>query len=169
MRAAPEIHGPLFVENVFSKGTLAKFSLGVLYDQATADVPRWGAGASGLRKRAEWRMAGWLSRAAAEYGVARWRGTDPGYQRCRCKGFIPRSRHAFVSEFVERRMEGGLAAPVARFTGIATTMWVTSFGQHSGVEEAGNRGMVLVGSDIGFNFLQEFWPEIQRTLLLRRK
>ncbi len=52
---------------------LAKFSLGVLYDQATAQVPEWGSGADGLQKRAEWRMAGLLSRASAEYAVAKFR------------------------------------------------------------------------------------------------
>ena len=165
----PGPHRPIFVETVFSSGTLAKFSLGLLYDQATTEVPRWGSGTAGFQKRAEWRMGGLLSRPAAEYGVTKWRGTDPGYQRCQCKGFLPRSRYAVVSEFVERRTEGGLAAPVARVTGIATGVLVTSLGQHSGVGDAWKRGIVLAGNDIGFNVLQEFWPEIKRTLLLRRK
>lgn len=164
-----EIHSPSFVDTLSSTGTLAKFSLGVLYDQAAVAVPRWGSGAAGFRKRAEWRMAGLLSRAAAEYGVAQLRGTDPGYQRCRCKGFLPRSRHAIVSEFVERRIERGLAAPVARVTGIAVSAGVMSLGQHSGMEDTGKRGVLVVGADVGFNLLQEFAPEIKRTLLLRRK
>ena len=149
-----------FAENMFSTATLAKFSLGSLYDQATDQVPKWGSGAAGFQKRAEWRMAGLLSRTAAEYSVAHLTGTDPAYERCRCKGFIPRSRHALVSEFS--------VAPSARFTGITATVGVTSLGQHSGIGDAGRRGFVLVGTDIGLNFLQEFWPEIKRTLLLRR-
>jgi len=164
----PEIHNPTFA-NVFSTGTLAKFSLGLLYDQATGAVPRWGAGAAGFRKRAEWRMAALLSRTGAEYGVAHLRETDPTYQRCHCKGFLPRSRHAIVSEFVERRVDGGLAAPLARFTGIAASVGVTAFAQHSGVEDTGVHGMLVVGTDVGFNLLQEFGPEIKRTLLLRHK
>jgi hypothetical protein len=167
--AVPGIHATAFVENVFSTGTLAKFSLGLLYDQATVQAPRWGSGAAGFRKRAEWRMAGLFSRAAAEYGVARLRGTETGYERCRCKGFLPRSRHAIVSEFVERRAEGGLAAPIARASGIAAAVGVTSLAQRSGVGDAGKHATVLVGADAGFNVLQEFWPEIKRTLLLRRK
>jgi hypothetical protein len=167
--AAPEVHSPSLFASVFSTGTLAKFSLGVLFDQATAAVPGWGSGAAGFRKRAEWRMAGLLSRAAAEYEVARLRGTDPGYERCRCKGFLPRSRHAIVSEFVERRVEGGLAAPIARFAGIATSAGVTSLAEHYGFEDAGKRAMAVAGVDIGFNLLAEFGPEIKRTLLFRRK
>ncbi len=166
---APEIPSQTFAQSVFSRGTLAKFSLGLLYDQATVQVPRWGSGAAGFRKRAEWRMAGLLSRAAAEYSVAQLRGTETGYQRCRCKGFLPRSRHAIVSEFVERRADGGFAAPVARFSGIAASVGVTSLAEHSAVADAGTHAALLVGTDAGFNVLQEFWPEIKRTLLLRRK
>jgi hypothetical protein len=150
---------PSFVESAFSTATLAKFSLGSLYGQATDQVPKWGSGAAGFEKRAAWRMAGLLSRTAAEYSVARLQGTDPRYDRCRCKGFLPRSRHALVSEFS--------VAPSARFTGIAATVGVTSLGQHSAIGDAGKRGIVLVGTDIGFNFLQEFWPEIKRTLSRR--
>jgi hypothetical protein len=166
---APEIHSTSLAANVFSAGTLAKFSLGVLYDQGTTAVPRWGAGAAGLRKRVEWRVAGLLTRAAAEYEVARMRGTDPAYERCKCKGFLPRSRHAIVSEFVERRIEGGLAAPIARFSGIATAAGVISLAEHSGLEDTGKHTMAVVGTDVGFNMLVEFAPEIKRTLLFRRK
>jgi len=160
-----------FVEHAFSPGMLAKFSLGVLYDQTTVQEPEWGAGAAGLRQRAEWRMAGLLSRAATEYAIARMRETNSDYQRCRCKGFGPRSRHALVSEFVEIRADRSMAPPVARFTGIATSLAVTTpfLGQHSGVGTGTDRAAVLVGADLGFNMLQEFWPEIKRTLLLRRK
>jgi hypothetical protein len=147
----------------------AKFSLGVLYDQATVQIPAWGSGAEGLRKRAEWRMAGLMSRAAAEYAVARLRETNPEYERCRCKGFGLRSRHVLVSEFVEVRRDGSLAAPVARFTGIAASVAVTTpfLGRDLSVGTGAERAVLLVGSDIGFNMLQEFWPEIRRTLLLR--
>jgi hypothetical protein len=74
-----------------------------------------------------------------------------------------------VSEFVERRTDGSLAAPVARFTGVATSVAVTSFGQHSGPGDAARHTLLLVNTDIGFNLLQEFWPEIRRTLLFQRR
>jgi hypothetical protein len=166
---APQIQGPTFFVSAFSPAMLAKFSLGVLYDQATVQVPQWGSGAGGLQKRAELRMAGLLSRASVEYGVARFRETDPGYTRCQCRGFGPRSRHALVSEFVEHKMDGSIAAPIARFSGVVTTAAVTSIAEHSGPGAAGQRALLLVSIDAGFNMLQEFWPEIHRTLLLRRK
>ncbi len=159
-----------FVESAFTPGMFAKVSLGVLYDQATVQVPEWGSGAAGLRKRAEWRMAGLLSRAASEYAVARLRETNPAYVRCRCKGFGPRSRHALVSEFVEVRRDGSFAAPVARLTGIATSVAVTTpfLGRNPGVGTGVEHAGLLLGTDVGFNMLQEFWPEIRRALLFRR-
>jgi hypothetical protein len=160
---------PGFVADAFSPGMLAKFSLGVLYDHATVQVPQWGSGPDGLQRRAEWRMAALLSRAGAEYAVERWRGTDAGYARCRCKGFGPRSRHALVSELTERRLDGSLAPPVARLAGMTTSVAVTSFGEHTGAESAAGRLAMLGGVDVGFNMLQEFWPEIRRTLLLQRR
>ena len=165
----PEIHKPTFAEDAFSPGMLAKFSLGVLFDQATVQVPEWGPGAEGLQKRAELRMAGLLSRASAEYGVARFRDTSSVYLRCQCKGFGPRSRHALASEFAEHRMDGSLTAPVARFSGVVTSVAVTSFRERSGAGAAAEHALLLIGTDAGFNLLQEFWPEIRRTLLFRRK
>jgi hypothetical protein len=114
-------------------------------------------------------MAGLLGRSLTEYSAASLRGTDEGYLRCRCKGFIPRSRHVLVTEFTERRARGGFAAPVARLSGIAAGTVVASLGQHIGPGSAAQRAVLLVNTDIGFNMLNEFWPEIKRTLLLRHR
>jgi hypothetical protein len=168
---APAFHDKTFFDSAITPGMFAKFSLGVLYDQATVATPEWGSGADGLRKRAAWRMTGLLTRASAQYAVAKWRDTDPDYERCHCKGFGPRSRHALVSEFVEIRRDGSLGAPVARFSGIATSVAVTTpfQGSNPTAGTAAQRAVLLVGTDLGFNMLQEFWPEIRRTLLFRRK
>jgi hypothetical protein len=147
----------------------AKFSLGLLYDQATVQTPAWGSGRTGLQKRAEWRGLGLVSRGLTEYTVASLRGTDPIYARCACKGFGPRSRHAVVAEFLERRRDGSFRAPVSRFAGIGAGVGVTSLGQGADATGAPGRIALLAGTDLGFNMLQEFWPEIKRTLLLRKK
>jgi hypothetical protein len=70
---------------------------------------------------------------------------------------------------VEHRADGSLAPPVARFAGVATSAAVTSIGGQTGAAVAAEHALLLVNTDIGFNLLQEFWPEIRRTLLFRRK
>ena len=37
-----------------------------------------------------------------------------------------------------------------------------------GLADANKRAITAIGVDEGFNMLQEFWPEIKRTLLLRK-
>jgi hypothetical protein len=158
-----------FVENAFTPGALAKFSLGLLYEHATVQNADWGSGAPGLGKRAGLMMSGLLGRASVEYGLARYRETNPVYERCRCKGFIPRSRHVFVSEFSEVRADKTLAPPFTRLAGIATSVAISSpfASQHPGIGTAASSAGLLVGTDIGFTMLKEFWPEIKRTLLFR--
>lgn len=164
-----DFHPANFYQNAFSASMLAKFSLGLLYDQATVQVPEWRSGVDGLQKRAELRMGGLLTRAAVEYGVAHYRNTDPSYHRCHCKGFGPRSIHAFAAEFTEFRSDGSIAPPISRFAGLAASVAATSpfVGRHSA--NPMERGMTLLGADLGFNMLQEFWPEIRRTLLFRHR
>jgi hypothetical protein len=38
-----------FIATTFTPGAFAKFSLGLLYDQATVQTPAWGSGANGLK------------------------------------------------------------------------------------------------------------------------
>jgi hypothetical protein len=114
-------------------------------------------------------MAGLLSRATTDYAVGSFRGTDTSYVRCRRKGFLPRSKHVLISEFTERRLDGSLAAPVARASGIAAGTRVASLGQHASAGGAVSRAALLVNTDIGFIMLNEFWPEIKRSMLFRHK
>jgi hypothetical protein len=72
---------------------------------------------------------------------------------------------------VEKRADGSLAAPVARFTGIAASVAATTpfLGARAHAATAGDHVALLVGTDIGLNILTEFWPEIKRTLLFRKR
>jgi hypothetical protein len=156
---------------VLTPGAAAKFFIGLLHDQGTDEIPEWRSGGEGLERRAQWRLATHVVRSVTEYEAARLRGTAEYYERCRCKGFPQRSRHAVISEFVERRADGSLEPPVARLAGIYASVAVTAplLPRGYGVGAALSRANMTVLTDIGYNVLQEFWPEIRRTLLLRRK
>jgi hypothetical protein len=151
-------------------GEAAKFGLALLHDQATVTIPEWGAGREGLERRAQLLAATHLAGSVIEYEVARLRGSSEGYERCRCKGFPRRSRHAVVSEFVERRANGSLAQPVARLAGVYVPVVVTLplLPQGYGVGNMQYRANMTLIADAAFNVLKEFWPEIKRTLLFRR-
>lgn len=158
--------GPDFVATAFAPSALAEVSLGALVDQAADAVPEWGSGKSGLGKRAGLLVSSHLMGASAAYSVAEIRGTTTAYVRCQCKGFPRRARHALVSEFIEHRLDGGITAPVARFAGLATSVAASAplLPPRYGAGYAMERAEVRVGADIGINMLDEFWPEIRRTL-----
>jgi hypothetical protein len=157
---------PDFVAMAFAPSALAEVSLGTLFDQATVAVPEWGSGREGLARRVGLLTSTRMIDATVAYGVGQLRGTTTAYSRCLCKGFPRRARHAVVAEFVEHRRDGSVAAPVARFAGLATSVAASApllpggYGAGYAMERAETR----IGADIGINLLQEFWPEIRRTV-----
>jgi hypothetical protein len=160
-----------FTRGLFTPTQSAKFALALLYDQATVAVPEWGSGRAGLDRRAEWLAATYLSRYSAEFAAEKLLGTDTSYQRCHCKGFPKRAAHALHAEFTERTAEGANVFAFARMSGIVASTAVTApmLPERYGLADAGSRAITAIGVDEGFNVLQEFWPEIKRTLLLRKK
>jgi hypothetical protein len=158
-----------FLQTEFTGATVMKLALGLLYDQTTAAVPRWGSGGAGLARRAEWLGAGWTARVLTEYAVASHLRVDTDYHPCECKGFPRRAAHALVEGFLEHRSNGTPVFAVARFAGIASgglaTMPMLPGGY--GMRAAAGRMVMAVGVDEGFNMLREFRREIVRTLLLR--
>jgi hypothetical protein len=160
-----------FSRGLFTPTTAAKLSLGLLYAQTAVMVPEWGSGRDGLARRAEWLTAGYLTRYTTEFATSKLLGTDTSYQRCRCKGFPGRAAHALHSEFVERKADGSPTFAIARLTGIYASAAITApmLPSGYGVKDVNNRAMAAVAIDEGFNMLQEFWPEIKRTLLFRKR
>lgn len=157
---------PDFAAMAFAPSGLAEVSLGTLFDQATVAVPEWGSGKEGLARRVGLLTSSHMIDATVAYGVGQLRSTTTAYSRCLCKGFPRRARHAVVAEFVEHRMDGSVAMPVARFAGLATSVAASAplLPAAYGAGYAMGRAETRIGADIGINLLQEFWPEIRRTL-----
>ena len=171
---APSHDGALaneFTQGLFTPGKSAKLALALAYDQATVAVPEWGSGRAGLGRRAEWLSAGYLARYSTEFAAEKLLGTDTSYQRCRCKGFPRRAAHALHAEFVERKADGSKVFAFARMTGIYASVALSApiLPDNYGVADANQRAITAIGIDEGCNILQEFWPEIKRTLLFRKK
>jgi hypothetical protein len=169
--AAQNSLGGQYAQELFTPGNSAKLALGLLYDQATAAVPQWGSNRNGLARRAEWLTTGYVTRFTTEFAVARMKGVDTSSQRCLCKGFPRRTVHALHAEFTERKRDGSPTFAVARLMGIYVSAVATETmlpGERS-VENMNSRAVAAIGIDEGFNMLQEFWPEIRRTLLFRKK
>jgi hypothetical protein len=149
-------------------GIYVKTTLFALHDQISDSNPEWGDDFGGFAKRWGNRQVQFIiqnSITSLGNGVLGW---EPRYDRCRCEGFWPRTRHALVRNFVTYdRTEKSLRPQIMPFLG--------AFGSSAIATEwaPGNpkwqvRGyqavitQVFVGA--GINWLGEFAPEIVRIL-----
>ncbi len=94
-------------------GIYVKTILFTTRDQIQNSPSEWGDGIEGYAKRVGSRQAQFViqnSLSAAGNAVVGW---EPRYDRCRCDGLWPRTRHAIVRNFVTYdRTEKGSASPI---------------------------------------------------------
>ena len=162
----------LFVKQSFTTpGIYVKSGFFTIHDQIQNSPPEWGQGFEGFGKRLGTRQTEYLlQNSFVALGDAAL-GWEPRYDRCKCDGAWPRSRHAIVRNFVtydrsESHLRpqlmpyiGGFAAgaitaswkpgdpnlPVKGYQSAATQLWVGSLS----------------------NLVGEFAPDLVR--LLKRK
>jgi hypothetical protein len=118
---------------------------------------------SGLVRQAEFIMQN--SVIALGDGLLGW---EPRYDRCRCQGFWPRTRHAVTRNFVtydrtEKSLRPQLFPYVGAFVGnVVATTWEPG---KSEWQVKGLQGVVTqVPIGMGINFIGEFAPEITRII-----
>jgi hypothetical protein len=81
-------------------GIYIKTTLFAVHDQVHGTYPEWGDGFDAFAKRFGTRQAEFIiqnSVISLGDGLLGW---EPRYDRCRCDGFWPRTRHAIVRNFV---------------------------------------------------------------------
>jgi hypothetical protein len=139
-----------------------------IHDQIHGTYPEWGDGFEGFAKRWGTRVgenAITNSTIALGDGLLGW---EPRYDRCRCGGFWPRTRHAFLRNFVTyNRTEKSLRPQLMPYAGAAAgavtaTTWVPSK-VDVGVK-AYQAAITQVPLGMGINWVAEFGPDITRVL-----
>lgn len=155
----------LYVRQTFTTpGIYFKTGFFAIRDQVANSPPEWGGGIGGFAKRAGSRHAQFIiqnSLTAAGNAAVGW---EPRYDRCRCKSFWSRTRHAVARNFVTYDRTGKSLRPQlmpyagAFGAGAIATTW------HPGNPKAVVRGyqsaITQVGVGIGTNWISEFAPEI---------
>jgi len=152
-------------------GIYVKTVLFTASDQINNSPTEWGRTWEGFGKRLGTRQAQFVIQNSINHLGNAAVGWEPRYDRCRCDGFWPRTRHAIVRNFVtyggnSQGLRPQLMPYVAAFGGgaIAAT-WIPG----TNVVVRGYQGaitQVFVG--VGVNWLAEFAPEIGRTLHLKK-
>lgn len=159
----------LFVRQSFTTpGIYAKTAFFALADQADDQPPQWGSGFEGYVQRTASRYAQFVTQNALSGAGNALFGLEPRYDRCRCTGFWPRTRHAVVRNFITyNRTEREIRPQVALYAGAFGAAVV------AGSWEPGSPSLLTKGYQgvltqavfgVGSNWLGEFAPDIKRVL-----
>src|SRR5271166_1553849 len=161
----------LFVLQTFTTpGIYVKTTFLALMNQASGTPYEWGGGRDGFGRRAASSYArssiqnvfSTLGNAVLQY--------EPRYDRCRCVGFGPRTKHALMRNFVtynktEKELRPQIALYGAAFgAGLLSSLWMPN----DQLWKDGFRGVeTQIGLGMVSNWIAEFAPEIERRLKRR--
>jgi len=155
----------LYIRQTYTTpGIYVKTVLFALHDQISDSNPEWGDGFGGFAKRLGNRQVQFIiqnSITSLGNGMLGW---EPRYDRCRCDGLWPRTRHALVRDFVTYdRSEKSLRPQLMPFLGAFGSSAIASTWAPGNPrwEVRGYQAVVtqvFVGA--GINWLGEFAPEI---------
>jgi hypothetical protein len=160
-----EMRWKLYIRQTYTTpGIYVKTVFFATRDQIHDTYPEWGDGFGGYMKRFASRQGEFIiqnSTIALGDGVLGW---EPRYDRCRCSGFWPRSRHAMIRNFVtydssEKSLRPQLMPYVGAFAGSVTaTSWQPGNPQW---QIKGYQAVITqVPVGMGINWLSEFAPEL---------
>lgn len=146
-------------------GIYFKTALFSISDQANNRPAAWGDGWAGYGKRVASRYGQFViqnSLSALGNGLV---GYEPRYNRCRCDGFWPRTRHAVARNFVTYdRTETRLRLQIPLYTaafgaGVIAGTWTPN---HDLLHTGGHGALSQTYYGVLANFIGEFWPQIER-------
>ena len=160
----------LFVRDSYDPGTFvtAGFSAGI--SQAENDDPTFGQGGAGYGKRFGTAYLDQVSlRFFKEFAYPSLFGEDPRYYRLAHGSGGKRFLHAIDHAFVAYRDNGNRMFNFSEWVGTASAASLSNIyhpGNERGFVPTAENVGISVGSDMGFDVLREFWPEIIRKFKL---
>lgn len=158
----------LFILQGFGPYAILQATLAGGIQQATKSPPEWGSHWSGFGERVASNFGIDVVTAATHYGLAEISHEDIAYYACRCKGLLPRFRHAVVSTFTGRRGADGhtvfsFAALASPYAGSMTALaW---YPHRYNAKDGFRLGNYNLASQAGGNLLLEFIYGGPHTLL----
>jgi hypothetical protein len=160
-----------FKQNFWSVGAyFGPFAAALLLDQSTGSPAQWGGGFSGYGKRVASRFATGIVQGTVQAPVAALLHEDVRYIVSKEHGLKHRAWHAVVYSFVTYNHQGHPTPNIANLSSYYAASAVSATwlpGYYNVARYAAIDGSESVGLSIPVNLLQEFWPEIRRTVLRR--
>ena len=160
-----EMRWKLYVRSTYATwGIYVKTTIFATRDQIRDRYPEWGDGFGGFAKRLGTRQSEFViqnSMIALGDGLVGW---EPRYDRCHCTGIWPRTKHAFVRNFVtyngtEKSLRPQLMPYVGAFAGSTiSSQWAPGKPQW---QIKGYQAVITqVPVGMGINWVSEFAPQI---------
>jgi hypothetical protein len=167
---APRQKFHLFIRNTFEPVTVISAAFNAGLEQAQDTDPTFGQGAEGYGKRFGASMADLVSSDLFHTFIfpVIFR-QDPRYYRLGQGTTGERTGHALTHVFVARGDSGKKMFNYSEWLGTAASVSLGNTyhpGNRRGVGPASERIAISVGTDVGFDLLREFWPELVRKLKL---
>ena len=152
-----------YAKTLFSVEAIARSAVGAGLQQWTNTPPEWGQGADGYAKRFANSFGEHLIRQTITYGVSSALDEDNRYFRSERTGIAPRTMYAVESTVLARRSDGTRKLSYSRITGLVATAFISRLWQPQSTRgpshAVGSLG-TAVGTEIGFNIVREFVPDL---------
>jgi hypothetical protein len=161
-----------YVQSTFSPLSLTGPVIGAAATQWTSgNPPEWGLGFPGYGRRL---LSGYSRQVIANtlgLGVMFADGEDPRHYPTGKHGIWKRGLYAARETFVSRRVSGGEMPDYSRILGAYAAGFVSDAwypAPYSNTKDALYRGSTALASDIIWQEIKEFWPDVHRKLRARR-
>jgi hypothetical protein len=155
----------LFVLNTIGPVPLLGESVSAAIEQGLNTPREWGQGGAGFTRRVTANLAYNAVRQTITYAAGRALGEDTRYFAATETGVWPRTRHALISTFTARRVDGGETFSVAGTMGVVGAATISSIWGPDSWKRPGNiaknAGMSF-GFSAAFNVVREFLPSVLR-------
>jgi hypothetical protein len=154
--------------NYFSVGAyFGPFFSALVLDQATGSPAQWGGGFAGYGRRVASRTASAILQGTFQAPLAYLLHEDVRYIASKEAGFKRRALHAIVYSFLTYNNSGQPTLNVANLSAYyastaVSTAWLP--GHYNVLSYTLSNATEQIGLTLPVNVLQEFWPEIVRTL-----
>jgi len=162
-----------FRQTYTTPGIYIKTTIFAVRDQVADSNPEWGNDAAGFIKRFGDRQAQFIiQNTVSSLGQATL-GWEPRFDRCRCDGFWPRTRHAIVRNFVTYSgTEKSLRPQIMPYLGAFGAASIASTWEpgHPVWQVTGYQAaitQIFVG--VGINWIGEFAPDFGRVFHRNQK
>ncbi len=160
----------LFVRDTYDPVTFMAAGFNAGFDQAENNDPSFGQGGSGYGKRFAASFADEASsKFFKEFAYPSIFGEDPRYYRLDHGTGRSRLLHAMEHTLVAHRNTGEPMFNISEWLGVTSAVVLSNTyhpGNRRGFGPSAETVSYLIGEDMGFDILREFWPEIARKFRL---